>query len=71
VPKGQGFEARLGGHTLYLHPTSLLSGLLLIGLGYLLVSGQLALITRLAAGSDLSLGLVELQEGMQALFNLR
>lgn len=69
--KGRGFEVKLGGQTLYLHTTSLLSGLLLIGVGYLLASGQLTLITRLAAGNDLSLWVVEIEEQMRALFNLR
>ncbi len=71
ILKGRGFEVRLGGHSLYLHTTSLISGLLLIGVGYLLASGQLTLITRLAAGNDLSLWVIELEEQMQALFNLR
>jgi len=69
--KGRGFEVHLGGHTLYLHTISVLSGLLLIGVGYLLASGQLTLVTRLAAGNDLSLWVVEAEEQMRALFNLR
>jgi cytochrome c-type biogenesis protein len=71
ILKGRGFEVRLGGHTLYLHTTSLLSGLLLMGMGYLLASGQLTLITQLAAGSDVSLWVVDMEENLRALFNLR
>lgn len=55
----------LGGATLHLHTTSMLSGVLLIGMGYLLASGQLTTITQLAAGSDLSLWGVEMEERMQ------
>jgi cytochrome c-type biogenesis protein len=69
--RGRGFEVRLGGHTLYLHTTNLLSGLLLIGMGYLLASGQLTFITQLAAGSDISLWVVDMEENLQALFGLR
>lgn len=71
ILKGRGLEVRFGSHTLHLHTTSILSGLLLIGVGYLLASGQLTLITRLAAGNDLSLWVVGIEERMQALFNLR
>jgi len=69
--KGRGFEVKVGGHTLYLHTTSILSGLLLIGLGLLLASGRLTLITQLAAGSDISLWVVDMEEGIRALFGLR
>lgn len=55
----------LGRATLHLHTTSMLSGVLLIGMGYLLASGQLTTITQLAAGSDLSLWVVEMEERMQ------
>lgn len=41
VIRGRGFEVNLGGKTLYLHSTSVLSGVLLIAIGYLLASGQL------------------------------
>jgi cytochrome c-type biogenesis protein len=71
VLKGRGFEVRLGKVEVHLHTTSVLSGLLLIGMGYLLASGQLTLITQLAAGSDLSVWVVEMEERMRALFGLR
>jgi len=71
IIKGRGFEARLGRWTLHLHTTSLLSGLLLIGMGYLLASGQLNVLSQQAAGSTLSLWVVELEERLRPLFGLR
>ncbi len=71
ILKGRGFEVKLGGQVLYLHTTSILSGLLLIGMGYLLASGQLTLLTQIAAGSDLSVWVVEMEERMRTLFGLR
>ncbi len=78
ILKGRGFEVKLGGQVLYLHTTSILSGLLLIGMGYLLASGQLTFITQLAVGNDLSLWVndlslwvVEIEERVQTLFGLR
>jgi cytochrome c-type biogenesis protein len=71
ILKGRGFEVKLGGQVLYLHTTSILSGLLLIGMGYLLASGQLTFITQLAAGSDISVWVVDTEEYLRALFNLR
>ncbi|MEK7787281.1 MAG: cytochrome c biogenesis CcdA family protein [Chloroflexota bacterium] len=71
ILKGRGFEVKLGGQVLYLHTTSILSGLLLIGMGYLLASGQLTFITQLAAGSDISLWVVDMEENLRTLFGLR
>lgn len=69
--KGRGFDVKIGGVTLYLHTSSILSGLLLILIGYLLASGQLTAITRLAAGSDLSVWVVQLEDQLLALLGLR
>jgi cytochrome c-type biogenesis protein len=69
--RGRGFEVKVGSQTLYLHTTSLLSGLLLIVMGALLASGQLTAITRLAAGSDLSVWVVQLEDQLLALLGLR
>jgi cytochrome c-type biogenesis protein len=41
------------GHTLHLHSTSLLSGLLLILVGYLLASGNLAFFSQQAANTSM------------------
>ena len=71
ILKGRGFEVKVGGHILYLNTTSILSGVLLIGMGLLLASGRLTLITQLAARSDISLWVVDMEENLRALFNLR
>jgi len=71
VLKGRGFDVKIGGATLYLHTSSILSGLLLIVMGALLASGQLTAITRLAAGSDISLWVVQLEDQLLSLLGLR
>jgi cytochrome c-type biogenesis protein len=71
VLKGKGFEVQLRNQVLYLHSTSLISGILLIGMGYLLASGQLTAITQLAQSSDISLWVIEMEERIRGLFGLR
>lgn len=71
IMRSRGFTLRLGSRELLLHTTNVLSGLLLIGMGFLLASGQLSLITQLASGSDVSLWVVDLEERLRLLFNLR
>jgi len=71
ILRGRGFTLRLGSHQVDLHTTSVLSGLLLIGMGYLLASGQLNLITQAAAGSDLSLWVIDVEERLRAVLGLR
>jgi len=66
--RGRGWEVRLGTLTLNLHTTSIASGLLLIVMGYLLASGQLATITQLAARTPLAQLLVEIEEWLAGLF---
>ncbi len=48
VLRGHGFSIDLFGRTLHLHTTSVLSGLLLIVIGYLLATGQLAVFSQWA-----------------------
>jgi cytochrome c-type biogenesis protein len=71
VMRGKGFEIRVGSHLLHLHTTSLVSGILLIGIGYLLASGQLTAITQLAQSSELSLWVIEMEERLRGLFGLK
>jgi cytochrome c-type biogenesis protein len=60
--RGRGWEIHLSGRTLYLHSTSMVSGLLLIALGLLLATGQMTIISeRLAASPLAELG-VRLEE---------
>lgn len=68
--KGRGFTVKLFGHELYLHSTNILSGLLLIAMGLLLASGRMTVITQMAAGSNASLWVVELEEKIRALMGL-
>ncbi|HLA06791.1 MAG TPA: cytochrome c biogenesis protein CcdA [Anaerolineales bacterium] len=71
ILRGRGFTLRLGSHQFDLHTTSVLSGLLLIGMGYLIASGQLNLITQAAAGSDLSIWVIDVEERLRAVLGLR
>ena len=71
VLRGRGYEVSLGRITLHLHSTSMVSGLLLIGLGYLLASGQLTAFTEVAASGDLSLLVLDWDERLRQLFGLQ
>ena len=66
IIKGRGWSMPIGGATLHLHSTSMISGLLLIAMGALLASGQLAAITTAAANSDLAKWVIELEIGLSA-----
>ena len=68
--RGRGFELRVGGRTLYLHTTGLLSGALMIALGILIASGQLTAITQAAAASDISLWVIEMEQHVKDLLGL-
>lgn len=68
--RGKGFTVHLFGKDLYLHTTSIISGLLLIAMGALLASGRLTLITQFAASSNFSIWIVDAEEGMRNLFGL-
>jgi cytochrome c-type biogenesis protein len=68
--KGRGWEVRLGRATFHLHSTGIVSGLLLIGMGYLLASGRLSELTQLAAGSALSDWVIDTEEHLRDWFGL-
>lgn len=70
IMRGRGFALQLGSHTLYLHTTSIASGILLIVMGSLLASGQLTTLTKLATASPLALWVIELEESINRLFGL-
>jgi cytochrome c-type biogenesis protein len=53
------------------HTTNIISGALLIGMGVLLASGQLSEITSAAAGSSISLWVIETEERLRLLFGLK
>jgi len=69
--RGRAVTFRLGKKKIELHTTNILSGLLLITMGLLLASGQLTLITEVAAGSDLSFWVLDMEERLRALLGLR
>lgn len=69
--RGKGFELNLLGQTLYLHSTSLISGLLMVAMGALLASGQLESISQVANGSGLAQWWVELESGVSRMFGLQ
>jgi cytochrome c-type biogenesis protein len=50
ILRGRGFSVAVGGRTLHLHTTSLISGILLIAVGAMLATGQLTWLTRQWAG---------------------
>lgn len=70
IVRGRGFEVPVGPWTLYLHTTSIASGLLLILMGTLLATGQLNRITEMAQGSAFSQWIIGLEDGIRQLFNL-
>jgi cytochrome c-type biogenesis protein len=70
VLRGKGFVVNVFGKELYLHSTSVLSGLLLIAMGLLLASGQLTMITQMAASSSVSYWVLNLEEGMRKMLGL-
>lgn len=71
VLAGRGFTVTVFGRTLYLHSTSILSGLLLIGVGYLLVSGELHRLTQLASSTDAGRWALGIETWISRLFNVQ
>jgi cytochrome c-type biogenesis protein len=69
--RGKGFEWNLGAYKLSLHTTEMISGILLIAIGGLLLTGKLTLITQLASRSSLSLWVVNMDEKIRLFFGLR
>lgn len=68
--RGKGWTVKIFGSDLYLHSTSVISGLLMIAMGVLLLSGRLTMITQVAA-SHSTTWLVALEEQLQHLLGLR
>jgi cytochrome c-type biogenesis protein len=66
--RGRGFTLNLGVTTLYLHTTSIASGALLIALGLLLATGQMATISRWAVQSPLTQWVLTLDTQLQRIF---
>jgi cytochrome c-type biogenesis protein len=68
--QGRGWDLRLGRATFHLHTTGIVSGLLLIGMGYLLASGRLAELTQLGATSPLANWVIDTEDHLRDWFNL-
>lgn len=68
VMRGHGFSVNLGVTTLHLHTTSIASGALLITLGLLLATGQMATISRWAIQSPLTQWVLRLDTELQRIF---
>jgi cytochrome c-type biogenesis protein len=68
IMRGRGFEVNLGFTTLYLHTTSVVSGVLLIAVGALLASGQLYWLSQWSQTTPLGQWAVSLEEAIDRLF---
>jgi cytochrome c-type biogenesis protein len=66
--RGKGFEIRLGNQTLYLHTTSIASGLLMVIMGALLATGQLELLSQQFSTLPFSQWWVSLESELNRLF---
>jgi cytochrome c-type biogenesis protein len=66
VMRGRGFTLKLGAMALHLHTTSVVSGLLLIAMGALLATGQLAALSAMAVRSPLAGWVLDLEETLRA-----
>ena len=71
VLAGRGFTVTIAGRTFYLHSTSILSGLLLIAIGYLLTSGEMFRLTQLASGTSAGGWALAIETWISRLFNVR
>ena len=70
ILRGRGFTLNVAGTTLYLHTTQLISGAMLVAVGFLLATGQLALLTQqMASGSGARFALA-VEQWLANLFRL-
>ena len=66
--RGRGFSLNLGFTTLYLHTTSIASGVLLIAMGMLLATGQLTTLSRWAVQLPMTQWVLKLDGQIQQIF---
>lgn len=71
VLAGRGFTVTIFGHTLYLHSTSILSGILLIGVGTLLASGALFQLSLFATSTRAGEWALAIETWISQLFNVQ
>jgi cytochrome c-type biogenesis protein len=67
IMRGRGFSLDVGVTTLHLHTTSIASGVLLIVVGILLATGQLAVFSQWAIQTSFTQRLLDLEESMRVL----
>lgn len=65
VMRGRGFALSLGTRTMYLHTTSIISGVLLIAMGILLASGQLATLSAWAIQSPITRWILDIEDALR------
>jgi cytochrome c-type biogenesis protein len=70
VIKGRGFDVQLGPWALHLHSTSMISGLLMVLMGFLLATGRLEAISQVVSDSSFSQWWIDLESGVSKLFGL-
>ncbi|RRR77797.1 MAG: cytochrome c biogenesis protein CcdA [Candidatus Viridilinea halotolerans] len=68
---GKGYPVTLFGREFYFHSVSVIGGLLMIGIGLLLATGQLELMTRMASGSSFGVWFAELEMAISRFFGLQ
>ena len=68
ILRGRGWEVKLFDKTLYLHSTSVISGVLLILLGVLLISGEMARMSEQLASSPLTRLGLEIEDWVNSVF---
>jgi cytochrome c-type biogenesis protein len=68
IMRGRGVEVNLGFTTLYLHTTSIASGLLLVIVGVLLASGRLTLFSQWSQQTRMGEWAVSIEQGIESLF---
>jgi len=69
--RGRGINLRIFKYTVSIHSTGLISGLLLIGMGVLLMTGTLNQLTQLGLESNISAWVIDLDEKIRLMFGLR
>ncbi|MBA3075776.1 MAG: cytochrome c biogenesis protein CcdA [Anaerolineae bacterium] len=69
--RGKGFEIKLGKLSVPLHTTGVISGMLLIVMGVLLITGKLTEITQLAMNTSISSWVINMDEKIRLLFGLQ
>jgi len=69
--RGRGFEINLGKISVPLHSTGIISGILMMIMGILLLTGKLTELTQLATNTSISNWVVNMDEKIRLLFGLR